>query len=242
MPVITRGGTDPFLASDERGLLARYERLRSASRRLNFRLVDMLPRGAVARCARELGLVKGHAVVFADVDVEGPVVLDYAVHDHRPTADKRSVAERFCSSAFDREAASLDEDAALARRHRASARFSLFEVREVAFGIGVHVYDLLRGGDPFLLADVALGTEGSPGVLLAARIVDAGEFRMTTGATLFTDDIAVDAALNGVTRYFGPCLDDIRRLPPVQQSRLARQVLRICLAQYALSHPDPLEE
>ena len=65
---------------------------------------------------------------------------------------------------------------------------------------------------------------------------------MSTGAFLPVDDVGLDAAVSEVARRFGPLFDDVRRLSPVQQSRLARHVLRICIARYAIMHGDPTEE
>lgn len=241
MPLFTHAGSGLSLTSEQLGLLCRYQRLRAASRRLNDRLLARLPRGALAQCAKELGLVRGRTIALVN-DVEGAVLMDYALHDHRPTADGRSIAERFCSSAFDREAASLDGDEAAARRYRATARFALLQICDAVVGLGVHVYDVLRGGEPLLLADENLSRTGGPGVAFAARLVDVGDFRMTTGASLPVDDVGVDAAVGEVARRFGDRFDDVRRLASVQQSRLARHVLRICLARYAINHADPPEE
>jgi hypothetical protein len=242
MPLATHSGSHPSLTSEQLGLLSRYQRRRTASRRLNDRLLDRLPRGALARCAKELGLVRDRGIVLVNLDVEGAMVMDYALHDHRPTADRRSIAERFCSSAFDREAASLDRDEAEARRHRVTARFALLQICDAVVGLGVHAYDALRGGEPFLLADVSLSRTGEPGVHLVTRIVDAGDFLMSTGASLPVDDAGVDAVSFEVAQHFGPRFDDVRRLEPLQQSRLARHVLRICLARYAITHADAPQE
>lgn len=180
MATFAHPGSHRSLTREQRGWLSRYQRLRAASRRLNDRLLDRLPRGALARCAKELGLVRDRTVVLENLDVEGAMLMDYALHDHRPTADRRSIAERFCSSAFDREAASLDHDEAAARRYRATARFALLQICDAVVGLGVHVYDVLRGGEPFLLADVALSRTGGPGVAFATRLVDPTSAPLST--------------------------------------------------------------
>lgn len=70
-----------------------------------------------------------------------------------------------------------------------TARFSLFEIRECRDGGSLLLFDLMpewlgrQAPPPVTVLDASLSLSAVPGLLLAARLLDAGGFFMTSGAS-----------------------------------------------------------
>jgi len=207
--------------------------LRKASQRLNDRILDHLPRGALIQSARALGLRHSGEIVLTDM-LEANVILDYALHDYRK-GRAPSTIERFVSPAFDREAEDLDDLERALRRYKAATRFSLMSVAEVLPGFGVVLDEMMGAGRSVLLADIDLAGVAEPGATCACRYFEAEGFSMSTGLVIGIDrPTAVDLVQDLALRY-GSALMTQEGLGRCDRSEMVRRVLRVCLQRCALS-------
>jgi len=233
-----------LLTAEQQGMLERYHALREASKRLNTRLFRMLPRSAITRSAKDLGMLVHDTIVFRTIG-ESDILAGYAMHDYRPSSTAPSLVERFASPAFDKEAAGLDEAEAAVRRYKATARFTIVQVRDVTPGFAIHVDDLLRGGSSLLLVDVWLSRTAVASAVFAGRIHQAEGFWMTTGGGVPLDADTLESVVHRLEGRYGERLARPDLLDPAQRSDLARRVLRICLDRRMtehMSYQDPQEQ
>jgi len=203
---------------DHQDILARYKRMRAASREMNNALLEHC-RPSVKEAAKDLGVwVKGTVVM--DID-EMPVLMDHAIH-HRPKGG-RNVVERY--AAEHPAAPGSDSETVLAAMGQAF--FSLFQVSGVVEGIGVRVTDILRDHE-HLLADVRLSQSAAEGVVLASRVVPFEGFIMTTGAALPVSKEVLEWVARNIEER-GASHQDMRDLPPDAWSQIETSVMRACL-------------
>ncbi len=157
----------------------RYELARAAHREINEDILPRMSRTAVRAVALSLGMSG------APLDEDDAALLtDCAFYDH--LVGGRNLVERHAARATYRtgsvHARVLD---AMTR-----AEMTVIEVVEIVPGVGARVHDLLFQRERFL-ADCLLGEQGYPGLLMAARLLDLGDFVMTTGAPIeFPEEIA----------------------------------------------------
>lgn len=160
-------------------LAQRYELARTAHREINEAILPRMSRTAVRAVALSLGMSG------APVDEDDAALLtDCAFYDH--LVGGRNLVERFAARSPYRagtlHARVLD---AMTR-----AEMTVLDILEIVPGVGAHVFDVLFQRER-LLADRLLGEHGYPGMRMAARLLDLGEFVMTTGAPIeFPEEIA----------------------------------------------------
>jgi hypothetical protein len=153
--------------------LARYQRLRDASMRVNRRLMDYCPRDVLDEGGANLGLLR-NGVLVATGEETLPALMDHCIHD----------VFRNGFNAVDRMLA--DDPPPLGTADREflellpSATLGVVLLEGIEPGIGAHAHDLLTGRR-FFLADVGASHTGSPGDVFVARVVSTPEFGMTTG-------------------------------------------------------------
>lgn len=207
-------------------LLPRYKHLRQVGLQLNTRLVNTLSQSAMSEGGRKLGILEDD-VLLLDTEDEIAVLMDYCIHDVRRHGI--NAIEAFLRSS---PPPAESDEWVLLQALRASY-FSLFAVKSIEPGVGVHVQDLLRDEELFLV-DVGLGQSAPIGMVLAARVMAPEGIGMTTGAALALGVLnrAQRARfLEGLKETFRGM--DFRNLAPEEASDLAGTVIRSCLAQGA---------
>jgi hypothetical protein len=198
-------------------ILARYKRMRQEARRLIAAMMTYLSREALEKAGKKLGLwVKG-TLVF-DGEEEMAMLMDCALFDIR--VDGRNAVDRY--AAAHPAPPGSDEEAVLEAKK--GARFSIFQVQRPVWGVGIEVLDVLRVQNR-ILADVNLSYSIPYGAALASRVLDFGDFLMTTGAGFPVSPTVLDRAF--------AYLDDLGKTPESgaqlnaqEQSDLATHMLR----------------
>jgi hypothetical protein len=157
-------------------LVARYQRLRAASRQLNMTMVERLPKDALHEGGRKLGLLRNGIFVF-DNERETDVLMDYCLYHVRRGG--RTTVEQY---AIDHPPApGTDEWIVLQAMHRAI--HSLFCVDAVERDVGLVVTDLATD-EQYLLVDIGMSQSAIPGTLFLSRLLLYEDFATTGGAAL----------------------------------------------------------
>jgi len=199
-------------------ILARYRRMRSASREMNSALIERCaPR--VEQAAKDLGVWVNGAIVM-DID-KSCVLMDRAIYDC-PEGGRNAV-ERLAAE----HPPVPGSDAQTVLGAMQLAFFSLFQVREVVKEVGVRVTDILRDREHFL-ADVALSQTAVEGLVLASRVLPFEDFIMTTGAALPVETTVLEWVADCLNRC-NLTDDDLRNLPREAWSEIEAKVIRACL-------------
>ncbi|WP_293908224.1 hypothetical protein [Phenylobacterium sp.] len=203
-------------------VISRYRRMRAISRAHTSAATDRLPRDAILRQARRLGLAHGRTFVvddFADL----VYALDLTVYTTAP--DRLSGIERYSRSA--KVAAGSDE--ALVLQAMRSARFSILQIEGRGPVAGLIAKDAVRDADLWLMDE---GMEASlpAGAVIATRIYQVGYFWMTAGVFVMLEPEILAEAIASV-----PCL--ARRTPAeaIDDRRFAEAIYRAALLDGATS-------
>jgi len=206
------------ITEDHTRILDHYQRMRSASRELNNTLMDRC-KPPVKQAAKDLGVLVKDTIVL-DMD-QMPVLMDYAIHHCRK--DGRNVVDRFAATNPPEHGS--DAEAVLTAMQQAF--FSLFVVRDVVEGVGVHVTDILRDAEHFI-ADVGFSETAVEGLVLASRVLPFDEFVMTTGAALPVDAEVLEWVASGLEQAV-LSHEQLRNLPPQAWADLEARVVHACL-------------
>jgi len=204
--------------------VARYERLRAASRRLNHRILKTLPRQAAGEIGAALGILRNEVLVFDTMDVTS-VLMDCCLFDW--VRGGKNAVERFAGNPF----APLSADERYLLQAYQKARYRLLFVETQARGAGVGCLDILANERIFLM-DVAFSEsvpEGAP-LALATRTIPLGPYWMTSGAGLPIANKETVAALRRKLHIIG---DDVSKMDP---HLLSLEVVRTCLDSGAAEH------
>ncbi|GAB6046783.1 hypothetical protein JCM19379_06060 [Methyloparacoccus murrellii] len=203
-----------------------YRRFRELARRHNLVLVKQLPPAALPECGKKLGLYKAGTLIL-NQDDEIAVAYDYCLHHHRRGG--RNLIERILAQQPPAEG--TDELRYL--QALAGARFSLFRIAEILPHQGARLIDLLTD-QPVDIHDMGLQSTGQPGVIVAGRLLDFGDFSMSSGTLIPIPGTVFEARIQAVMRKFWPGLpaDDTPLSPalsPAQTAAFEAQILRIAL-------------
>jgi hypothetical protein len=159
-----------------------YQRLREAGRELCGEILKVIPKDVLIATASELGLWKNGILVAEEGETD--IMADRLIFDKRWNG--KSTLQHFEERT---PAAGLPDAARRFIAAMARGRFSLFAIWETQPGNHAVLWDRLaerRTGQPqplLKLLDVGISKTGLPGMLLATRILDAGEFSMTSGVS-----------------------------------------------------------
>lgn len=155
-----------------------YALARAAHREINAAITPTLSRRAIDETASRLGLrSRGVLDLYED---EVPLLHDGAFYDY--LAGGMNAVERFAA----RNAYPAGTVHARVLEAMTCAELTLLAVDEIIPAVGADVFDLLFQRD-LLLADGLLSEYGGEGLTLATRVLDLGEFVMTTGAAIAFD-------------------------------------------------------
>lgn len=161
-------------------IIEKYQRLREQGKNLSSDLAGRVPRQEYSRMLKPFGVIQGMNVDCSET--EGDVLMDYLLYTCRikgkPLARVR----------LESMPPPNPEQRELLRAMEAS-RYIVFRVEEVLPGAGVVANDFFWQRD-FFLVDLSMSSSTEPGKLFAGRLLDLGEFHMTTGAIIpMTDEL-----------------------------------------------------
>jgi hypothetical protein len=158
------------------GIVAQYKRLRPIRLRLNNELMARLPHDAFTAGAKALGMFHRGTLVF-DNEQEMALLMDYCIHNVSRRG-RNAVEQYLCDSPPDPDS---DEMVCLHALQHASHAYLV--VLRVEPGVGCHVRNLVTD-ETRLLVDFGLSKSAVAGAVLAARMLDFGEYVSTSGAVL----------------------------------------------------------
>jgi hypothetical protein len=159
-----------------------YQSLRQTGKEFCGKLLQVIPKDVLVSTAQELGLWKSGVLVGEEGDTD--ILADRMIYDRR--WDGRGCVEHFEAK---NAGMGLSESEGRFLAAMKTARFSLFTIRETHPGSRAVLSDRLaeiRSGHtqpPLDLIDVGLSQTGTPGGLLATRLLDGGGFCMTSGVS-----------------------------------------------------------
>lgn len=211
--------------ADDRGdvLLDRYKQLRKAGIALNTVIAKQLPKVAVPECGKKLGLFKAGTLIFNNDDEVG-VLFDYCFHHHRRAG--KTVIERYLEQSPPHE----ESDEMVLLQAMLKSRFSLFRIEEIHPHAGAALRDLLTD-ETLNLVDVALSETGSPGIVLAGRILPVEDFNMSSGALIPLPESAFEHSIMPIVRKFlhGKSVSSHPLFKPSQEANFVAQIIRAAL-------------
>ncbi len=221
----------------EREMVARYQRYRSISMRLNMPLMQQLTKGVLDEGGRDLGILKKGMLVFNSED-ESSVLADYCIYN--VGRDGRNGVQTLLAKSPPAEGS----EEALVLGAMAKAWYTLLSIEAVESGVGVRVHDILRATD-HLLIDMGLSRSAKPGDLFATRVIPFDGFIITTGAglPLGGDNARRDAFLARIKKIaFDENITSFATMTPTQEKALARMAISTALASGAsdqVRYEDP---
>jgi hypothetical protein len=210
----------PFLQTGAfKDIVARYQRLRPLHLRLNNELVERLSRDVVLDGAKRIGILHGGTIVFDNED-QSSVLMDYCIYNVRRKG-RNAIEQYLCDCPPDPDS---DEMACLhAMQH---ATYSLVAVLRVEPGVGCHVRNLFTE-ETRLLVDMGFSKTAKPGLVMATRLLDFGDYIATGGAVLPMGILASDELERWQQKLRAGVDDD--HFDPAE-------LIRACLERGASSH------
>jgi hypothetical protein len=177
-----------FQTRDE--IIRRYRHLREISKRINNGLLELVPRAAIIKQARRLGLTLGRTLVLDSMD-QMAFLFDLAIHTAPP--DRTRAIDRYARAArFQPES----DDARVLDAMR-NARFVLGTIARRHETAGLIMRDLMRETD-FWLVDEGLERSIADGTALVTRVHTPDEFSVTCGVMMPVDKMILEDAFDEV--------------------------------------------
>jgi hypothetical protein len=171
-----------FVERADRAMLDRYRALRYAGKTLAAKLTRATPKNVLVSAARNLGLWRKGVLTAEQHELD--VLMDRAIYDEKWNGKGALDILLESSPAVD-----LTKDERGYCEIMESARFSLFGVVRAVPGRKVTLIDRLAGRPEaedtpvFHVIDLEMSKSMIPGLLLATRLLDAGDFSMTSGVS-----------------------------------------------------------
>ena len=122
---------------ESRGGIARLQAAPSVGIQLNHKLVKTLSTDALTEGGRRLGILKNGTFVFESED-ESSVLMDFCIHNVR--TDGLNAVQRY----LEQSRPPADSDEAVLLTAMLTGFYSLIEVVDAEYGVGVTVRDALR--------------------------------------------------------------------------------------------------
>lgn len=171
-----QGSTATATPRSPQELVARYQRMRAVSTRLNNMLIQRLAADALREGGRKLGLLHDNTFVF-DSEDETAVLMDYCLYHVQRNG--RNAIEQYVSD--HPPVAGTDEATCL--RAMQDAIYSLFRVDAAEPDVGVAVTDVATDRQ-YLLVDIGLSRSATPGTVFFSRLLLFDDFATTNGAAI----------------------------------------------------------
>jgi hypothetical protein len=216
-------------------LLTRYRAIRETQKALHAKLLKFIPKGALKKSAKRLGIPFEEKTLIFGAQGEMDVLIDYCIYDFREPsykAKRSNAVERMLKASPPPDGS--DEMMLLQAATR--ARYCIMLVEKIVRGLGVEVKDVLRK-ESFFLNDVGFSETAVIGYPLAARVISPDGFNITTGAALPLRDkaTALDVIAGLEAEIGGKLLQGVDGLSPQEKARMSAVIIRECLAHDASS-------
>lgn len=209
-------------------LVNRYKHFRAITRKLHNILPEHLPKKAIEKCGKKLGVMKGKTLVLGDID-DTAVLMDYCIYDYYENG----------SNAISQYIAHFppahDSDEYVVLKAMSESFYTLVQIERVIEGVGVLANDLL-GSKQFLIIDISFSKTGVKGLVLATRLIPFQDFVMTSGAALPVDPETFAEISEYLSQNF--VSEDGRYLYFTFQQRadLITRIIRLCLTKEKTTH------
>ncbi|HYE34310.1 hypothetical protein [Methylocaldum sp.] len=204
-------------------LLDRYKQFRKTGIGLNTMLAKQVPKAAVPECGKKLGLFKAGTLIFNNDDEVG-ILYDYCFHHYRRAG--KNVIERY----LEQSPPASESTEMILLQAMVKSRYSLFRVEEINPHLGATLRDLLTG-EALNLMDIGLSETGSPGIILAGRILPLADFYMSSGTLIPLPEPVFEQSITPIIRKFShdksPQFHPL--FSPAQEASFTAQVIRVSL-------------
>lgn len=208
-------------SSSRSDVLARYRHLRSVSKAHHSKVLSYLPKDAVLRTARRLGLARGKTLVLDSMD-DLTLAFDLAIY--AAPADRSRAIDRYARSA--RHVDGSDE--ALVLEAMRGARFAVVSVIRRHPSAGLIVMDLFRDAEVWLV-DEGLEASMPEGSMVATRYYSPASFAMTAGVVVPVDldflASAIASAPHLMRKPQAEAIDDWRFAEAVYREAIAEGIM-----------------
>lgn len=158
-------------------LLKDYKVLRKAMPPLHDVLIKQMSKKNLDAAAKRLKMLDGNKFLIQCPE-EITIFIDHALYSARLNGDKTLIENCRNSNRFNPQSPEGRLLAAMTR-----PRFTIIKLETVHPGVGCEIVDLLYC-ESRLLVDVGISISMEEGTLMLTRILDMGEYVMTTGAGL----------------------------------------------------------
>jgi hypothetical protein len=209
--------------TDDEALIDRYKAFRAAGRELNMVLAKQLPKVAVPECGKKLGIVKAGTLILHNDD-EIAVLYDYCLYHYR--RDGKNAVERY----LDNTPPSPDSLEAALLKAMVGSYYSVFEIVAILPRRGASLRDLVSG-ETFDLLDISVSETGSPGIMLAARILSLGDFNMSSGTLIPLPAPVYEDKIKPIVRKYTKSdkTDSRPKLSAGQEASYTAEIMRVAL-------------
>ena len=206
---------------DYRELVERYQRLRRIGTAMNNALVRTLATDVLQEGGRKLGIIRDGTFVFASQD-ETNVLMDYCIYNVR--REGMNAVQRYLADSPPAEGS----EEMLLLKAKTRARYSVLQVEKVIAGVGVEMLDVFRQ-DKVFVVDMGFGQTAVVGLMLASRLISAGDFWVTGGAALPLSKGAADEIQRRLPGLLGADESDWDHMPFELEADFVAMVVRACL-------------
>jgi hypothetical protein len=209
-------------AHDE-AVIDRYKACRAAGRELNIALVKQLPKVAAPECGKKLGIVKAGTLILNNDD-EIAVLYDYCLYHYR--RDGKNAVERYLENTPPKP----DSTEAALSQAMLGAYYSVFEILTIQPRQGASLRDLVSG-ETIDLLDISVSETGSPGIILAGRILPLADFNMSSGTLIPLPAPVYEDKIKPVVRKYTKS-DKAGQKPKLsagQEAAYTAEIIRIAL-------------
>jgi len=170
----------------------RYKRLRELSRRLNQEIVKTIPRRALFKVGKAIGIpIEGNSFFFESAD-ETSVLMDCCLYDW--IENGKSLMEKYAESNLRLDAA---EDELL--HTYLQAKYRILISRSRVDGAGAEFVDLFSAEKIFIM-DIAM-SRTPLGMAYATRTIPLDRFWITGGTALPTDSNGIHQAITRLSQH-----------------------------------------
>jgi hypothetical protein len=214
-------------------VIQRYRQIREVSKRFNDDLLKLVPRSAILKQARKLGLLYDRTLLLDSMD-QMAFLFDLAIYTAPP--DRTSAIERFARNA--KFAPESDESRVLNAMRK--ARFTACMVKRRHEVAGLVMGDMLRRTE-FWLVDEGLEHTLPDGDTLVTRVFTPDAFSVTCGVMMPVDlGIMTSVFYEVIPRLNHHTIEQI-----CQDRRFAETIYRTAMAEGVMDEiafRDPIAE
>ena len=211
----------PHAGAEE--LIDRYKQVRAVGRDLNLNLVKQLPKAAVPECGKKLGIYKAGTLILNNDD-EIAILYDYCLYHYRRGG--KNVIERYLENSPPQPDST---EMAILQAMQASY-YSIFKVMGIQAHQGASLIDLTTDKTLTLL-DIGLSETGSPGLVLAGRVLPFADFNMSSGTLIPLPESVYTDKIVPIFRKYSKTdkLGNKPLLSTGQQAALTAEIIRVSL-------------